>query len=49
MLIEQVEYTCMMCCEDATRKLHTEKDEGFFILCGKESCEKELMEQLRSK
>lgn len=45
--MSKFEYTCMMCCEKATKKLHHEEGDGFFILCDDDKCKEDLLEQLK--
>ena len=45
--MENIEYTCIMCCDKATKKLHTSNGQEFFVLCEKERCKELLLNQLK--
>ena len=45
--MENKKQKCLICNSDATRRLHHEEGNGFFLICGKDLCKEVLNNQLK--
>jgi len=45
--MEKTKQKCLICNSEATRKLHHENGQGFFLLCEKDVCKEVLHVQLQ--